>query len=163
MSNKTFGFNEDGELVEDLGPPAMATNQLGPMPDIPATIHELYRDFTAFADHMSGVHDFSELWINRGLGHRTLSGVLMQEQQAQNRLQSGFLDIMKVRIDPYCPATVRRQFRFPRSKKKRIQKKWRKNPRNWRDENVMFLVNTNCLKMRNAFAAIRNFKMEPLL
>lgn len=41
------------------------------------------------------------------------------------------------------PLAKRRvQFRFPRSKKRRIRKKWAKDPRNWREEDCAYLVNT---------------------
>lgn len=40
---------------------------------------------------------------------------------------------VKIFVDPYFPTTRREQFRFPRSKKSRMRKKWRKNPRNWRE------------------------------
>ena len=36
------------------------------------------------------------------------------------------------------------QFKFPRTKKPRIQKKWRKNPQNWRD--VTGLINYDQIK-----------------
>ena len=33
--------------------------------------------------------------------------------------------------DPHIPTTEKQQVRHPRSKKRRIQKKWTKNPSNW--------------------------------
>lgn len=36
-------------------------------------------------------------------------------------------------VNPCLPETRREQFRFPRSKKKRIRKKWAKDQRNWRE------------------------------
>ena len=41
--------------------------------------------------------------------------------------------IFGVRIVEDSSATKRMQVRFPKSKKRRIRKKWRKDPRNWRD------------------------------
>jgi len=59
-----------------------------------------------------------------------------------NGLRNNILDMMRIQMNEYLPKTVRRQFRFPRSKKKRIRKKWAKDQRNWRDEEVIFaLVN----------------------
>ena len=38
------------------------------------------------------------------------------------------------------PTMCRHQARKPRSKKRRIQNKWATDPRNWKDENVAYLV-----------------------
>lgn len=46
---------------------------------------------------------------------------------------------MKVMSSPFC--TVRTQSRFPRSKKKRMRKKWAKDQRNWREEPTAYLFN----------------------
>ena len=43
------------------------------------------------------------------------------------------------------PRTMRVQFRFPRSKKRRIQKKWAKQARNFRYESVAWLVDKSKL------------------
>lgn len=56
----------------------------------------------------------------------------------------------------------RRQVRFPRSKKKRIRKKWRKNPKYWatipwekavRQGNVLIMHPILAQRMRDAIAA----------
>lgn len=39
----------------------------------------------------------------------------------------------------YCVESY--QWRWPRSKKKRIRKKWAKDPRNWRERPVAYLLN----------------------
>lgn len=39
---------------------------------------------------------------------------------------------IEVHQNSYMPKTQYRQWRFPRSKKKRIQKKWSKQKANWR-------------------------------
>jgi hypothetical protein len=44
---------------------------------------------------------------------------------------------IRVYASPHMPKTERRQFRFPRSKKKRIRRKWCKDPRNWREVEVL--------------------------
>lgn len=41
-----------------------------------------------------------------------------------------------VYVDPYLPNTRRVQFRFPKSRKRRIRKKWEKDARNWRTEEI---------------------------
>lgn len=41
---------------------------------------------------------------------------------------------------PHMPLTENRQFRFPRSKKKRIRKKWAKNPANYRESDVIWMI-----------------------
>lgn len=43
---------------------------------------------------------------------------------------------MEVIPDSYMVDTVYEQFRFPRSKKKRMRKKWAKDPHNWRTRSV---------------------------
>ena len=47
----------------------------------------------------------------------------------------------EVMSSPYC--IRREQTRFPRSKKKRIQKKWSKDERNWGDIPKIFLIDKN--------------------
>lgn len=69
-------------------------------------------------------------------GMRTAAGHLMLMGQQ-----------IRVIADPLCPITTRRQFRFPRSKKKRVRKKWARDPRNWRDEWVVFMVNKDTFKL----------------
>ena len=59
-------------------------------------------------------------------------------QQIADPLMLGHQAIMGL---PYYVHPFREQFRFPRSRKKRIRKKWRKDPRNWRevrDKVIMF-------------------------
>ena len=44
-------------------------------------------------------------------------------------------EIQVVRL-PYCEHERREQFRFPKSKKRRIRDRWRKDPANWRTKKV---------------------------
>lgn len=46
---------------------------------------------------------------------------------------SGTFSGIKVMADPFMPKTRNEQFRFPRSKRVRIQKKWRKEKHNWHE------------------------------
>lgn len=80
-------------------------------------------------------------------GNRTASGIdqmtmqsLVGMQKMMNGLQESILGIMRVSMDSYFPLTVRRQVRFPRSKKRRICKKWAKDQRNWKDVRVAFRI-----------------------
>jgi hypothetical protein len=50
---------------------------------------------------------------------------------------------LKLVSSPY--ATIPTQFRFPRSKKKRLRKKWKKNKNNWRSEPAMFMMNDTAI------------------
>jgi len=43
-------------------------------------------------------------------------------------------------VSEYLDDTRRAQVRFPRSKRKRIRKKWRKDPRNWKTWRVPVLL-----------------------
>jgi len=51
--------------------------------------------------------------------------------------ECGRLSGMKVIQSPY--ATEKRQFRFPRTQKKRIMKKWRKQERNYKHLPCMYI------------------------
>jgi hypothetical protein len=69
---------------------------------------------------------------------------------------------IEIIADPYCPKTTRVQVRFPRSKRLRIQKKWRSNPRNWQEQFVMYFIpnRTNPQKILahpEVCAVLRNF------
>jgi hypothetical protein len=86
-----------------------------------------------------------EFFINPG--NRTATGIdqmtmrsLAKMQRMEQGLQNSIMDIMRLTIDPWCPMTVRRQVRFPRSKKRRIRKKWAKDQRNWKDVRVAFRI-----------------------
>jgi hypothetical protein len=41
---------------------------------------------------------------------------------------------------PYCEHERREQFRFPKSKKRRIRDRWRKDPANWRTKKVCMML-----------------------
>lgn len=47
---------------------------------------------------------------------------------------------IKVVLSEMLPFHTEEQYRFPRSKKNRINKKWRKNANNWRVEAVHYLM-----------------------
>lgn len=47
---------------------------------------------------------------------------------------------IKIIESPHMAATVRTQWRFPRSKRVRIRKKWAKRQENWRDCPVFWKV-----------------------
>ena len=48
---------------------------------------------------------------------------------------------LEIISSPYC--IMREQIRFPRSKRKRIRKKWSKNESNWGDVPKIFLIDNN--------------------
>ena len=144
----TFVFDLDGNLVP-WDKEAVAYNNAGSyLPTPPLTL-----------DYLNDMHDRFSAMMDRGMGSapllmvnpKTRTAAAIEQQVAQslpgmqkmeNALRSHILDMMRVTMNEYVPKTVRRQFRFPRSKKKRIQKKWAKDQRNWRDEEVIFaLVN----------------------
>lgn len=62
--------------------------------------------------------------------------------------------------DPYCPKTIREQFRFPRSHKKRIAKKWKKRAKNFREVTAMFLINGYHTAHPEVVGLIKNFALE---
>lgn len=70
---------------------------------------------------------------------------LIRSQEDLNRIQYGLLDIIS---SEYVPRTKRVQFRFPRSKKKRVRKKWAKNPMNFCEVKVAWLMNRDAMKLR---------------
>lgn len=149
---KTFGFDQDGELVP-VEPGGFACN--ASLPDLHFEVSRLTLDhleqMNETMNKVMGVPStllmnpgmFNEVrnwpWDRAGQG---LDQTILQQQRVMNGIHNSILDSIRIVADKYCPLTVRRQFRFPRSKKKRIQKKWRKDPRNWRDENVAFFIRT---------------------
>ena len=61
--------------------------------------------------------------------------------------------------NPYMPETSRFQFRFPRSKRVRIRKKWAKKAENYREEAAIFLVNGAYIGHPKIVGVIRNFTL----
>lgn len=108
-------------------------------------------DILVHPDHYQGIRTATGIEQQRMV---SLAGMQRMEQGIRNSI----LDIMRFTIDPYAPKTIRRQFRFPRSKKKRIRKKWAKDPRNWREENVIWKISGSKLDM-----AMRNFTLPTVL
>ena len=64
---------------------------------------------------------------------------------------TGSLTGVDVRV--CLPSTERKQVRFPRSKKRRIRKKWRRNPRNW----VAVLLPPVFYRMRSPSIGLASF------
>jgi hypothetical protein len=56
-------------------------------------------------------------------------------------MQPFSLSGIEIRTSPF--ALTREQIRFPRTKKKRIQKKWSKDKRNFTDRPGMYLIGSN--------------------
>ena len=56
-----------------------------------------------------------------------------------------------------CEQVVEQQVRFPRSKRRRIQKKWRKDKRNWetKKESYMYVLNGKALVSPEAMAMLQ--------
>jgi hypothetical protein len=66
---------------------------------------------------------------------------------------------MRVVSDPNMFKVEHRQFRFPRSKRKRIRQKWAKNQRNWRTTHVpqARIVGTTILAHPAVIASLQHF------
>lgn len=79
---------------------------------------------------------------------------------------------LRIETNQYLPTERRVQFRFPRSKKVRIRKKWRKDPKNWHmvdaRGDIYFVAGTGGAlihpvgyeKLKKSFGVIRNSKVE---
>lgn len=136
---KTFGFDENGELVpvEPGGFASNAAHGLVHLGEILKRRRRVPSTLLTNPDMFSEVRNWP--WDRAGQG---LDQSILQQQRVMNGIQNQILASIRVIADKYCPLTVRRQFRFPRSKKKRIRKKWEKDQRNWRDESVAFLIKT---------------------
>ena len=73
----------------------------------------------------------------------------------------------RVITSPYVRHVKKVQFRFPRSKRKRMQKKWAKNPINWKEveTNGAYLLHDTLLvkpETYRALAALDPFKWGPV-
>lgn len=78
--------------------------------------------------------------FNTFIGHNSLVGEL--NKVVNKTIDSAFFfefGAIKVFSNPYCYR--REQVRFPRSKKKRIRKKWAKNEKNFKNVPLMFAIN----------------------
>ena len=101
--------------------------------------------------------------------YRTMKGIVQMREQAENTLllkprQVGMSFMgMQIIADKYMPSTRRVQYRFPRSKKARMRKKWARNPANWREERVAYMLNMEAINqgMRRYLdsAMIHNFTL----
>lgn len=72
---------------------------------------------------------------------------------------------IRIIADPYLPKTRLEQFRFPRSKKVRIRKKWRKNPANWRDVDAtgdIYWMDESALVAPELWEKLKARFMEPI-
>jgi hypothetical protein len=65
--------------------------------------------------------------------------------------------LMGIRLiaNPYVAKTSLKQFRFPRSKRKRILKKWQKRAHNWREVASIFRVGADFMCHPDNYEAIR--------
>lgn len=69
-------------------------------------------------------------------------------------------------VDENLPKTKWAQVRFPRSKRKRIQKKWRKNPHNW--DNVdcsmqVYIIDKRLFARPEVMKILANIGTSPLI
>lgn len=96
-------------------------------------------------------------WAALGVG---LPKELIAEQREINRIEMGTLEIFHDRY--MMPKTSRVQFRFPRSKKRRICNKWAKQPRNFRYESVAWLVDKSKL-MKLEYPRAKPLPLPPFL
>ena len=78
------------------------------------------------------------------LVNRTAHAILQQRFAAEPAIQRhAFSTLAEINalatilLDPYLPCE-QKQFRFPRSKKRRIRRKWAKNLRNFREVPIIF-------------------------
>ena len=55
-------------------------------------------------------------------------------------LHVGNLGHITIKASPYCERWETKQVRFPRSKRKRIRKKWARDGRNWETKKVSYMV-----------------------
>lgn len=75
----------------------------------------------------------------------------------------GMMFGMNIHVSPHIPRFTIKQFRFPRSKGKRIQKKWAKDPRNRRQFPVknVYVLNGNTIVMHpEDYAKIKRLAMD---
>lgn len=88
--------------------------------------------------------------MHRRIAAALANGAAFEEIQAPpaSRSIDDALEFMGVDAicSPYLPETKHVQFRFPRSKKKRIRKKWRKNAANWRDDHVVYFMDMKMMR-----------------
>jgi hypothetical protein len=150
----TFRFNSEGELTEVTGPPPSWIN--GPVSFLPPAVSLDLLD-TLRKEMELRIAPRQDVFLNpiHMPGVRTALGCDQQRAQAvlgmqtmMNGIHNSLLDSMRIVMDEYAPTSVRRQVRFPRSKKRRIRKKWAKDPRNWREFDCMWLVDT--ARLRNS-------------
>src|ERR1700743_1003957 len=80
-------------------------------------------------------------------GARTATGVdhlrqhsLVTLQKMEQGILNSVLDIIRTTINPIVAPKIWVQFRFPRSRKKRIRNKWYKDSKNWREERVNWKI-----------------------
>ena len=71
---------------------------------------------------------------------------------------------MRIIASEYLPKTRRVQVRFPRSKRVRIRKKWRKDSRNWTEVDAtgdIYMIPGNTAMVRpEMYAVLRNVGKE---
>jgi len=69
---------------------------------------------------------------------------------------------MPIYSSPYLYEETRYQYRFPRSKKKRIRKKWRKDRRNWKNAHVpkIYIINGMIVMDPVSYEMYKNLPVE---
>ncbi len=60
----------------------------------------------------------------------------------------------------FMPETKRVQFRFPRSKRRRIRKKWRKRAANFREEPVAWLIGGEVFCHPNVYEKFKRLAVQ---
>lgn len=162
MTTTTFAFDADGNLKERH---TVVTNAgINPMPAF--TLPLLLETFSQFEKNPGLERD--TLLMEPGMYAATAQAlhkeaILPRMEEAHRLMTASLMNQIRIVSDKYCPLTVPRQFRFPRSKKKRIRKKWMKDRRNWRDERVVFAINTDSIRsMRDPFGntQLRQLQMQ---
>jgi hypothetical protein len=70
-------------------------------------------------------------------------------------------DGLRIIANPYTPETVKQQFKFPRSKKKRIRKKWARNPKYRREVPAIWQMDGYLIMHPKTYARLmERFKKE---
>jgi hypothetical protein len=166
----SFRFNPAGELVPSDGEPLIAFNGYPSVPPLPTSLHELHAGYEEMMERGLG-YGLKDALVSPSV-YRTVQGMAQMRENARKDidvfargLEKSLFNMMRVCIDPYMPK-VWRQVRFPRSKKKRIRKKWAKDRRNWKEFDVAYFVNPDAFRRirypdgRETLAVVRGRERE---
>lgn len=85
--------------------------------------------------------------------------IVLDTQTGETKLRG---DGTEYTITKFVPSMVRKQIRKPRSKKVRIQKKWRNDLRNWDDVSVAYLVDESRPFLRPQRVDLSRFERQRL-